>query len=758
MSEIKKNIESVFDFFENTLPERTGEKPRLTQVQMAVDVLGFLNSKDKSFIAHAPVGVGKSYAVLVPSIFHMKKKKGRVIYATQSLNLQAQLKHNELQELKSLGLLDDYVIAKGVTNYICQKKTKRIDHPIRENLLEAVKSSSEGDRAEIESKLEDPISDDIWDEVCLKVSNKCDCCSYFAQCPTGKHRGKFNSFKYKTVVTNHNQLIQSVINKIKSEEPIIDYSSRTNTIIIDEAHYLEGAIISQLSESITLEDLKHCSRKVKDREKFEEAIKTLEKEIYKIKSQDKSELSKKMLPAVEEINKQLHHRMVSDMSRRRASGGLVETAKIVMSKIISKNYHGWVDLESDSFVVIEKNYRQSLGKIIEELSRNNKLIFTSGTLAVNNSFEHLYFAWGGRPEKSRTKIYNTIFNLEKQAMVYIPKQDVVPIPPKNVFDDKFKDYCEAQYKEIKRLVEITGGRTLVLCTSHEQVNYIYEFLKNDLEVKLLKQGHKSTELLTREFKEDEKSVLIGTGAFLSGISVNNKSLISVILCRLPFPVPDDPYFKMVSNGLNSQEAFKSIQFPYMMTKLHQAFGRLIRTRDDFGSFTILDPRAYDRAYSEKIIEGLGSQGLAITRDIEDVEEFISDKLRSFSIEYPEYNRKDITIPQMQVEKKVIRMPGKANSYKAPSYEIGCLTKEQIDYYMFLRDKVKLSGKATGKMKRLSKDPYLFFKECIKVAESAGVEDVEYNFPYTNEVQKNNLIRRARFENKTKSSEVVLVNI
>ena len=257
MSEIKKNIESVFNFFENTLPERTGEKPRLTQVQMAVDVLGFLNSKDKSFIAHAPVGVGKSYAVLVPSILHMKKKRGRVIYATQSLNLQAQLKHNELQELKSLGLLDDYLIAKGATNYICQNKTKRIDHPIKEDLLEVIKTSNEGDRAEIEDKLESSISDDIWNEVCLEVSNKCDYCSYFAQCPTGKHRGEFNSFKYKTIVTNHNQLIQSVINKIKSEEPIIDYSSKANTIIIDEAHYLEGAVMNQLSESITLEDLNH---------------------------------------------------------------------------------------------------------------------------------------------------------------------------------------------------------------------------------------------------------------------------------------------------------------------------------------------------------------------------------------------------------------------------------------------------------------------------------------------------------------------
>ena len=744
---------SIFNFFENTLPEKTGEEPRLTQVQMAIDVLGFLNSKDKSFVAHAPVGVGKSYAVLVPSILHMKKKRGRVIYATQSLNLQAQLKYSELQELKSLGLLDDYIIAKGASNYICQNKTKKIDHSTRDDLLEAIELSNEGDRAEIEAIL-GPISDDVWDRVCLKISNRCDTCSYFAECPTGRHRGKFNDYKYKTVVTNHNQLIQSVINQITGEEPIIDYSSRPNTIIIDEAHYLESAMMSQLSESVTMDDLEHCLGKVEDKKKFEKALKILREEIYK----NNTEITRNMVPAIKEINKQLHCRMVSDMGRRRSSGGLVETAKTVMGKIMSKNYHSWVDFENSSFVVIEKNYRNSLGKVIEELSKKNKLIFTSGTLEVNNSFDHLYFAWGGRPEKSKTKIYSTIFNLEKQAMVYIPEKDVIPIPPKSVFDDKFKDYCEAQYREIKKLVEITDGRTLVLCTSHEQVNHIYKLLNKDLGIKLLKQGQKSTELLTREFKEDEKSVLIGTGAFLSGISVNNKSLISVILCRLPFPVPDDPYIKMMSDGLSSQEAFKDIQFPHMITRLHQAFGRLIRTRDDFGSFTILDPRAYDRAYSKKIIEGFKSRGLNITRDITDVEEFIGDKLKGFSIEHPKYNREDIVIPEVQVEKKVIRMPKRINSYKAPSYEVGCLTKKQIDYYMSLREKAKLSANASGKIKRLSKDPYKFYKECIKVAESVGIDDIKYSYPFTNEIQEDNIIRRIRHETATKSSEVVFVTM
>ncbi|MGP0578943.1 hypothetical protein ACTP13_18340 [Paenibacillus peoriae] len=43
------------------------------------------------------------------------------------------------------------------------------------------------------------------------------------------------------------------------------------------------------------------------------------------------------------------------------------------------------------------------------------------------------------------------------------------------------------------------------------------------------------EQLTKQFKEDERSVLLGSGSFFSGFSVTGTSLVSVIFLVCPSP-------------------------------------------------------------------------------------------------------------------------------------------------------------------------------------------------------------------------------
>lgn len=642
--------ESVFTFFEHELPKKTGEDPRLTQVQMAIDILDFLHSSNKCYMAHAPAGIGKSYATLVPSIVYMKKKIGKVIYATHSLNLQAQLKCDELHELKSVGLVDSYIVAKGLTNYLCQRDTMYLDHDISDKILKIVKFLREGDRVEIEDKLGISIKNSIWDKISMKSNSQCECCGYMANCPSKEHREKFNNQGHEVLVTNHNQLIQSVINILEDKSPIIDYFSHKNVIVIDEAHLLEEAIISQLSYSITVDDLEECSGYVRTKRKqFQRAVQTLVAEIKKMTMQGEFKISKKAFEAIKQIDTQLHHEMAYDISRGQDSGKIIERVKDVTGRLLSPYYHRWFDPINKTFSAIEYNYRKRSQQIINELLKYNKLICISGTLAIDQSFEHLYFAWGGEPEKTQTRIYNTIFDYKKQVICYIPDQGIVPTPPQNIFDDEFKDFCYKQYLEIKELITITEGKTLILCTSHRQADFICDFLRDGCDITIYKQGEGSTEFLTQEFKNNKQSVLIGSGSFFSGVSIDSKSLVSVILCRLPFPTPDDPLFDLISKDLNDKDIFAKIQFPHMMTKLLQALGRLIRTKYDFGCFTILDPRALDSSYSDKIINELSSLGLTITRDREDVRKFLENKDEYFSIQYPKYSREKIHFPEKYLQ-------------------------------------------------------------------------------------------------------------
>lgn len=75
---------------------------------------------------------------------------------------------------------------------------------------------------------------------------------------------------------------------------------------------------------------------------------------------------------------------------------------------------------------------------------------------------------------------------------------------------------------------------------------------NDKNIKLYVQDQSGVEKLTKQFKEDETSVLVGSGSFFSGFSVPGKSLISVILTKLPFPVPDDPFLELIGQGYEDE--------------------------------------------------------------------------------------------------------------------------------------------------------------------------------------------------------------
>src|SRR5690625_923041 len=178
------------------------------------------------------------------------------------------------------------------------------------------------------------------------------------------------------------------------------------------------------------------------------------------------------------------------------------------------------------------------------------------------------------------------------------------------------------------MIKLTVGSTLILSTSKDHMNFIWKSIKQSLEaqkIKLLLQGESGVERLTKQFKDDEKSVLIGTGSFFSGFSIPGQSLASVILTKLPFPVKDDPFLKLIGQGYE-EEFFDFIVYPNIVNKLNQAAGRLIRSISDYGIFTILDSRIYTESYGKHIREMFSMLGYSITQSWDEVVDFYESKL------------------------------------------------------------------------------------------------------------------------------------
>ena len=171
-------------------------------------------------------------------------------------------------------------------------------------------------------------------------------------------------------------------------------------------------------------------------------------------------------------------------------------------------------------------------------------------------------------------------------------------------------------------MDITDGRTLLLFTSKSDLEYIHERLIHmDLPWNILVQdGNTSMKKILEEFEQDTKSILLGTGAFWEGISIEGEALTSVIILRLPFPIPDPiiEYKKsIVENSL------MNVDVPEMIIKLKQGVGRLIRNSTDRGIISILDPRVSEdnnKPYCKNIWESIPMKNR--TTDLNLIKEFI----------------------------------------------------------------------------------------------------------------------------------------
>lgn len=54
----------------------------------------------------------------------------------------------------------------------------------------------------------------------MEGQGKCKHCNLYRFCPTFQYRNRFNDIRNQVVVTNHNQLVQSVLNSLSGRTPI----------------------------------------------------------------------------------------------------------------------------------------------------------------------------------------------------------------------------------------------------------------------------------------------------------------------------------------------------------------------------------------------------------------------------------------------------------------------------------------------------------------------------------------------------------
>ncbi len=188
------------------------------------------------------------------------------------------------------------------------------------------------------------------------------------------------------------------------------------------------------------------------------------------------------------------------------------------------------------------------------------------------------------------------FDYQQCALIYMPSDLVQPAHP---------GWQAGVERAIIDAADGCDGRTLVLFTSNAHLRWSADAVRAPLErlgVTVLQQGMGGRQKILRDFRRQQRAVLLGTRTFWEGVDLPGDELRCLIICRLPFAVPNDPL--IAARSREFEDAFQEYMLPDAVLRFRQGFGRLIRRASDRGVVVLLDSRVWRKEYGQVFLDAL----------------------------------------------------------------------------------------------------------------------------------------------------------
>lgn len=282
------------------------------------------------------------------------------------------------------------------------------------------------------------------------------------------------------------------------------------------------------------------------------------------------------------------------------------------------NYVYWFELPSRQDSDDSRLYAAPLdiAALLNErlYSRLRTAVFTSATLAVDRNFDYFNNRVGIKyvdKERVENLLLASPFNYDEQVLLMIPSYLVDPKHPQYL--PQIKSFFE------KLIAESPRG-TLALFTSYSMLNNVYNALKPTFmseNIPVFGQGiDGGRHTIINQFKTIEKSFLFGTDSFWEGVDVPGKALEILLLTKLPFDVPSEPIIQAKAELIQKQggNPFMDFTIPEAVIRFRQGFGRLVRTKSDFGAIIVLDTRVINKLYGRVFLNSLPLKAKIVTED------------------------------------------------------------------------------------------------------------------------------------------------
>jgi ATP-dependent DNA helicase DinG len=607
----------IGDVFYDILPEK-GFEERDEQIFMAFQLEKAYQEK-KVMFAEAGVGTGKTIVYLLYALSYARYTGKPAIIACADETLIEQLVKQEGDIAKLSEFLDlnmDVRLSKTHSQYLCLNKLDTVIQKTGdEKYLDIYQSlpdfvhekagmqqfTAYGDRKEFSH-----LSDEEWEKVGWDSFQDCFTCSQRHRCGLTLSRDHYRKAT-DIIVCSHDYFMEHVwtyeSRKREGQMPLLpEYSS----VVFDEGHLLEFAAQKALTYRVKQSSLQTFLERLLQNEIREELAYLVEDGLAindeffddlqecttqvdgsnRLKINRKEKLQKKaktLQSKLAEISEALVFEgelFTIDDYELKIVEEYIDQMEYSLSLFNQKsNAVSWVE-EKDhdySLVIMPRKVEEVLKERV--FSKKLPFIFSSATLSESKSFDFIANSLGISDYLSLS--VDSPFDYDEQMNLQLIKEE-----------ERAKKFSKT-LEELKK----SEGRGLILFSSEHELKWFKEQIASvNFDYPILFEGDKEISSLVKEFQHNEESVLCAVHLW-EGLDIPGPSLSNVMIWTLPYP-PEDPVFEAKKSDKN--DPFMEVDLPYMLLRLRQGMGRLIRTSEDKGSITIFFTET-DQAVMDQIM-------------------------------------------------------------------------------------------------------------------------------------------------------------
>ena len=594
----------VGDVFYDLLPEK-GFDLRDEQVFMAFQLNQAYKNKQVMF-AEAGVGTGKTLVYLLYALSYARYtgKPAIIACADETLIEQIVKKEGDIKKLESALDLDiDVRLAKSREQYLCIKKLEEnvsndeIYQEMWEELPDFVHDNSSmrsfshyGDRKEYAG-----LSDEEWNQVGWDSLQDCMSCVYRHRCGLTLHREHYRNAA-DLIICSHDFYMEHIWTKdSRKREGQLPLLPEASSVVFDEGHLLEFASQKAMTYRMRMETLESLLEKLSSSDMREETLYIIEdimldneKWFELLEKESRAEIGseRQYITRSEAI---LHQgRSLTEKIENLLNELVFESEMYVMDDYLLKVVEEYLEQIQYSLKLFlddekgiywletseEEHTFVVMPRLVEEIlrdqvfSQNIPFIFSSATLSYNRDFSYVSQSLG--IEKYEKFSVESPYEYEDMMKAYLPSLDAGANSKNQYAFDKLKS---------------NQGKSLILFSSKDEMNAFrsYQVQQGNQAWNVIYEGDREISDTVEQFQEETSTVLCSYHLW-EGLDVPGESLSQVIIYSLPFP-PKDPVFDAKRN--HATDAMREVDIPYMVLRLRQGIGRLIRTSEDKGSIHVL---------------------------------------------------------------------------------------------------------------------------------------------------------------------------